>query len=89
MHWQMLLWQASVIGYLSGVFATALLPVPEFVIDAAAREAGGFGGGGVGQAKPQTVIAFGFFYFGWLPYQKSVRLAYAEDLPAEKQVLAK
>lgn len=53
------LWALSVVAYLFAVFATVLLPVPEFGIDATAREAAAIPGSGLWVEQPQTVVAAG------------------------------
>ena len=59
-------WAVSVMAYLGAVFATVLLPVPGFGIDASVRAAANLPGGGLWIEEPQRVIAAGFLYFAAL-----------------------
>ena len=59
-------WAVGVMAYLGAVFATVLLPVPEFGIDASVRAAANLPGGGLWIEEPQRVIAAGFLYFAAL-----------------------
>ena len=66
---QMALWGLSVLFYLGAVFATLLLPVPEFGLT---RHGHAYGVPGEGEwvSHPQTVIAAGLLYFGALALVK-------------------
>ena len=57
------MWAINVLCYLVGVFATTLLPVPEFGITPDSITAAGFTGEGIWIDEPYRVLAFGFFYF--------------------------
>jgi hypothetical protein len=65
------IWAASVVAYLFAVFATVLLPVPEFGIDAAARAGAAIPGSGLWVEQPETVIAAGLIYFSLLAWVKA------------------
>lgn len=62
---QQALWGCSVLFYILGVFATVILPIPEFGMTADVRAQLGIAatGKGLWQQKPQTVLAFGMLYF--------------------------
>lgn len=84
------LWALSVVAYLFAVFATVLLPVPEFGIDATAREAAAIPGSGLWVEQPQTVVAAGLLYFAVLAWVKaspvpSSAVASHDDTPGAKQ----
>ena len=57
------MWAINVLCYLVGVFATTLLPVPEFGITPDSITAAGFTGEGIWIDEPYRVLAFGFIYF--------------------------
>jgi hypothetical protein len=57
------MWAINVVCYLVGVFATTLLPVPEFGITPDVVSAAGLTGEGIWIDEPYRVVAFGFFYF--------------------------
>ena len=57
------MWAINVLCYLVGVFATTLLPVPEFGITPDSIAAAGLTGEGIWIDEPYRVLAFGFFYF--------------------------
>lgn len=57
------MWAINVICYLVGVFATTLLPVPEFGITPDVVSAAGLTGEGIWIDEPYRVVAFGFIYF--------------------------
>jgi hypothetical protein len=59
-------WTASVIFYLLGVFATAIIPLPQFGLTPEFIASMHLSGTGQWIEKPQTVIAFGALYFGAL-----------------------
>jgi hypothetical protein len=64
------IWILSVVAYLFAVFATVLLPVPEFGIDATARAGAAIPGSGLWVEQPETVIAAGLVYFSILAWAK-------------------
>jgi len=64
------IWVASCAAYLIGAFLTAVLPVPEFGIDAAARAAADLPGTGAWVEQPQRVVAFAMAYFALLAWMK-------------------
>jgi len=70
MRWQMGMWAASVLFYLGGAFATAVLPIPALGITPAVVRQLGLGGEGLWLEQPQTVIAFGALYFAALSLTK-------------------
>lgn len=57
------MWAINVLCYLVGVFATTLLPMPEFGITSDAIAAADLTGEGIWIDEPYRVLAFGFFYF--------------------------
>jgi hypothetical protein len=64
------IWLASCAAYVIGAFLTAVLPVPELGIDAAAREAADLPGSGAWVEQPQRVVAFAMAYFALLAWLK-------------------
>jgi hypothetical protein len=64
------IWILSVVAYLGAVFLTALVPVPDFGIDAAARAGAAIPGSGLWVEQPETVIAAGLVYFSILAWAK-------------------
>lgn len=77
-------WAIGVMAYLAGVALTTLLPVPRLGLDRAIVAAADLpGAGGHWMTHPQSVVAFGVFYFGMLALVKALgwRLP-AKQLPA-------
>ena len=77
-------WAIGVMAYLAGVTLTTLLPVPRLGLDRAIVAAADLpGDGGHWLTHPQSVVAFGVFYFGVLALVKALgwRLP-AAQLPA-------
>ena len=77
-------WAIGVMAYLAGVFLTTFLPLPRLGLDRAIVAAADLpGDGGHWLTHPQSVIAFGVFYFGVLALVKALgwRLP-AAQLPA-------
>jgi hypothetical protein len=62
------MWGVNVICYLVGVFATTLLPVPEFGVTPAVISSAGLTGEGIWIDEPYRVLAFGFLYFSAVGY---------------------
>ncbi|NZA27158.1 hypothetical protein H0E84_12280 [Luteimonas sp. SJ-92] len=56
-------WAVAVMTYLVGVAATVMLPVPRLGLTPAVVAELGLSGSGLWSTRPQTVIAFGAFYF--------------------------
>lgn len=63
-------WALGAMAYLAGVFLTVFVPVPRFGITASVVSQLDLPGSGLWISKPQTVIAFGVFYFGFLALAK-------------------
>ena len=59
-------WIRSLLYYLGGVFATLLIPLPQFGLTHAFVASMQLSGSGLWIEKPQTVIVFGALYFGAL-----------------------
>jgi hypothetical protein len=59
-------WIVSLIFYLTGVFATIFIPLPQFGLTPGFVASMQLSGSGLWIDKPQTVIVFGAFYFGAL-----------------------
>lgn len=57
------IWGASVVCYLFGIFATTLMPLPEFGITPSVITSLHLSGGGVWIEEPYRVLAFGWVYF--------------------------
>jgi hypothetical protein len=57
-------WALGVLAYLGGVMATVFLPVPRLGLDHRVVAEADLPGGGLWVEQPQTVVAFGAFYFG-------------------------
>lgn len=63
-------WALSALLYIAGIFATLLLPMPRFGLDATVVSQLDLPGSGLWVDEPHTVIAFGTFYFGLLAWTK-------------------
>lgn len=77
-------WAIGVMAYLAGVFLTTFLPVPRLGLTRAVVSAADLpGDSGLWVTHPQSVVAFGAFYFGVLALVKALgwRLP-ARQLPA-------
>ncbi|AWV07492.1 hypothetical protein [Marilutibacter maris] len=64
-------WAVGVMAYLAGAFATVFLPIPRLGMTPSIVAEAALPGGGLWVSKPQTVIAFGVFYFGVLAVTKA------------------
>ena len=56
-------WGISFLFFMTGAFATAMLPVPPLAITTSVRRAIGLDGSGLWIDEPQRAIAFGFLYY--------------------------
>ena len=63
-------WALAAMAYLGGVFATVILPVPQFGITSSVRADLDLPGSGHWISHPESVIAFGALYFGFMAYAK-------------------
>jgi hypothetical protein len=63
-------WALAALAYLGGGFATTILPVPQFGITSAVRAELDLPGSGHWVSHPESVIAFGALYFGFMAYAK-------------------
>ncbi|MEZ5465464.1 MAG: hypothetical protein R3F22_09645 [Lysobacteraceae bacterium] len=63
-------WALGAMAYLAGVFLTVFIPVPRLGITGSVVSQLDLPGSGLWVSKPQTVIAFGVFYFGFLALAK-------------------
>ncbi len=64
-------WAIGVMAYLAGAFLTVFMPVPRLGMNRAVVADAGLPGGGLWVSQPQTVIAFGAFYFAVLALTKA------------------
>lgn len=81
-------WALGAMAYLAGVFLTVFIPVPRFGITGSVVSQLDLPGSGLWVSKPQTVIAFGVFYFGFLALAKwRDWLMPASNLPGLKPYL--
>lgn len=64
-------WALGMATYVSGAALTAVLPIPPWGIDAAARAGADFVGSGLWVEQPQVPLAFGSFYFAVLALGKT------------------
>ncbi len=79
-------WGASLVFYLVGVFATILIPIPQWSLTPAFVASMHLSGSGLWIDRPQTVIVFGAFYFGalaWFKYHLLSKVAPAAARNAE------
>jgi hypothetical protein len=67
-------WALSCGAYLGGVFLTLFLPVPRLGLTSAVVAEAGLTGSGHWIDHPQTVVAFGVIYFGFLAWTKAIDL---------------
>ena len=66
-------WAIGVMAYLAGVFITTFLPLPRLGLTRTVVAAADLpGGGGHWLSHPQSVVAFGAFYFGVLALVKAM-----------------
>lgn len=77
-------WALAAIAYLGGVFATVILPVPQFGITSAVRADLDLPGSGHWISHPESVIAFGALYFGFMAYAKWRDWVLPSQQPASK-----
>ena len=63
-------WALGGMAYLAGVFLTVFIPVPRLGITGSVVSQLDLPGSGLWISKPQTVIAFGVFYFSFLALAK-------------------
>lgn len=64
-------WALGVLAYLVGAFATTFLPVPRLGLERAVVSAAELPGSGHWVSQPQSVVAFGLFYFSVLALSKA------------------
>ena len=62
------MWGVTAVCYLAGVFATSILPLPEFGITSSVIDSLNLPGGGLWIEEPYRVLAFGWFYFTAVGY---------------------
>ncbi len=76
-------WAIGAMAYLAGVFLTVFVPVPRLGMSGAIVAEAGLPGGGLWVSQPQTVIAFGAFYFAVLAITKArgTLLRHAQHAP--------
>ena len=81
-------WIVSLLYYLGGIFATILIPLPQFGLTPEFVASIHLSGRGLWVEKPQTVIVFGAFYFGALARFKFYLIdkAAPPSVPARKTV---
>jgi hypothetical protein len=77
-------WALAAMAYLGGVFATVILPVPQFGITSAVRADLDLPGSGHWISHPESVIAFGALYFGFMAYAKWRDWVLPSQQPASK-----
>lgn len=78
-------WALAAMAYLGGVFATVILPVPQFGITSAVRADLDLPGSGHWISHPESVIAFGALYFGFMAYAKWRDWVLPAQQPASKE----